>query len=193
MLIKPPNGSNIAVTGQGSNHVISIPPTKKNPAIYGAGLFILFWLGGWAFGEVMVIRTLLAGTAQGGTIFLVCWLGAWTVGGIFAFASVRRIFQRPVAESIALEPGGLVHDSGIPPYEMPKTRTFSWKAAFPKRTVTRIESRALSTLRLRDFDTGNRLTVDMGVERVELAKAATDVEREWLLQVLSERYGLAAQ
>ena len=76
---------------------------------------------------------------------------------------------------------------------MAKTRTFSWKAAFPKRTVTRIESRALSTLRLRDFDTGNRLTVDMGVERVELAKAATDIEREWLLQVLSERYGLAAQ
>jgi hypothetical protein len=75
---------------------------------------------------------------------------------------------------------------------MPTSRSVSWKAAFPKRIVTRIESRSLSTLRLREGDGGNRLTVDAGVERIELAKAATDVEREWLSQVLTERYGLGA-
>ena len=135
---------------------------------------------------------LLTRTAEAATIFLVFWLCAWTVGGIYAFASVRRIFQRPVAESITLEPGGLVRDSGVPPYEMPTSRSFSWKAAFPKRITSRIDSRSLSTLRLREGDAGNRLTVDAGVERIELAKAATDVEREWLFQVLSERYGVGA-
>ena len=193
MLIRPLKDSAITVVDKGSSQIISIPPAKKNATTYFAGAFIIFWVGGWAFGEVTVLQTLLAGTAKAATAFLVFWLCAWTVGGIFAFDIVRRIFRRPVAESITLEPGALVHDSGVPPYEMPSNRTFSWKTAFPKRTVSRIESRALSTLRLRDGDAGNRLTVDAGVERKELAKAATDVEREWLLRVLSERYGLTAQ
>jgi hypothetical protein len=192
MLIRPLKDSAISIVSQGSSQIISIPPAKKSAMTYFVGAFMLFWLGGWAFGEISVVRLLLTGTPETAQIFLVFWLCAWTVGGIYAFASVRRIFQRSVAESITLEPGGLVRDSGVPPYEMPTSRSFSWKAAFPKRTTTRIESRSLSTLRLREGDGGNRLTVDAGVERMELAKAATDVEREWLFQVLSERYGLGA-
>ena len=64
------------------------------------------------------------------------------------------------------------------------------KSFFAKRTIVDIDARQLQSLRLRDTETGNRLTVDAGASRLEIARAATEVEREWLYQLLSERYGL---
>lgn len=72
-------------------------------------------------------------------------------------------------------------------------RTFAaWSSLFPKRSLIKIDRAQLVSLRLREGDTRSRLTVDAGAQRVELASAATDVEREWLFKLLSERYSLAA-
>jgi hypothetical protein len=58
--------------------VINIPSAKNLILI----LFVGFWLCGWLFGEVSVIRELAKGkTAAGISLFMVGWLGAWTVGG----------------------------------------------------------------------------------------------------------------
>ena len=47
--------------------------------------FLLLWLGGWTFGELSVIDTLLKGKAHGGPVlFLLFWLGGWTLGGAWA-------------------------------------------------------------------------------------------------------------
>ena len=51
-------------------------------------IFLAFWLCGWAFGELMVLTTLLSGNTGGATVFLLAWLGAWTVGGLFVLSQV---------------------------------------------------------------------------------------------------------
>jgi hypothetical protein len=53
-----------------------------------------------------------------------------------------------------------------------------------------IGRRDLRSLRLRETDVENRLTVDVASTRVDLGRAASEVEREWLYRVLKERYSL---
>jgi hypothetical protein len=48
----------------------------------------------------------------------------------------------------------------------------------------------LQSLRLRETDTGNRLTIDVDAARLDLASAASEVDREWLAGVLTRRYSL---
>jgi hypothetical protein len=192
MAVKPPENSTISVVTSGREQIVSIPYPKPPATVYLAGVFILFWLGGWAVGEVSAARRLLTMPVGGGTAFLVFWLCAWTVGGLFAMLSIRRVFQRSVPEIIKLEVAGLVYDPGMPPFKMPISRSFpAWSALFPKRTELRIDRTQLKSLRLREGDTCNRLTVDAGAQRVDLASAATDVEREWLFKLLSDRYSPA--
>jgi hypothetical protein len=190
MLVRPPQGSAITVVSNGSNATISVPPRKRSGAAYFVGAFILFWLGGWAFGEVTAINMLLNGPPASAKLFMVFWLCAWSVGGAAALLFVRRILQRPVPETITLEAGGLVHDPGVPPVQFEMSRRLPWSEIFPRRTVARIDRRGLETLRLREADAGNRLTVDSGVDRIALARAATDIEREWLYRALVERYSI---
>lgn len=54
-------------------------------------------------------------------------------------------------------------------------------------TITR---RDLRSLRLRETESDNRLTVDVASARVDLGRAASEVEREWLHRLLTERYAL---
>jgi hypothetical protein len=51
-------------------------------------LFLLAWLGGWAFGELSAVRELLTASAKTPTAFLSFWLVGWTIGGAFALATV---------------------------------------------------------------------------------------------------------
>lgn len=192
MAMKPPENSTISVATSGREQIVSIPYPKPPAATYMAGVFILFWLGGWAFGEISAAHQIITMPTGGATAFLVFWLCAWTIGGLFAVLMIRRVFQRSVPEVIKLEVGGLVHDPGIPPFKMPNSRYFPvWPTLFPKRTELKIDRAQLKSLKLREGDTCNRLTVDAGAQRVELASAATDVEREWLFKLVSDRYSSA--
>lgn len=103
MAVKPPENSTISVVTGGREQIVSIPYPKPPATVYLAGVFILFWLGGWAVGEVSAARRLLTMPVGGGTAFLVFWLCAWTVGGLFAMLSIRRVFQRSAPEIIKLE------------------------------------------------------------------------------------------
>jgi hypothetical protein len=60
---------------------------------------------------------------------------------------------------------------------------------FPKQT--RAELTQKQSLRLRETDLGNRLTIDVDAERIDLASGASEVEREWLAQLLARRYALS--
>jgi hypothetical protein len=126
--------------------------------------------------------------AGGATAFLVFWLCAWTVGGGMAMLMARRVFQRSVPETLSVSAGRLLYDSGMLPLQMSygARSTPAWSSLFPKRTLRKIDRSQLASLRLRDGDTRNRLTVDVGADRVELARDATDVEREWLFKMISE-------
>jgi hypothetical protein len=61
---------------------------------------------------------------------------------------------------------------------------------YPKRTRVELDRRELQSLQLRQTDGGNRLTVDMNALRVEIGRAASEIEREWLYQTLVKRYSL---
>jgi hypothetical protein len=129
--------------------------------------------------------------------FLVFWLGAWTIGGIFAATAAYRSFRPTVPETIALRRAGIAYDSGIAPFEFSgkqgRSRSFqdTWAALFPKRTRVELTQKQLQSLRLRETDLGNRLTIDVDAERIDLASGASEVEREWLAQLLGRRYALS--
>jgi hypothetical protein len=66
----------------------------------------------------------------------------------------------------------------------------AWQSYFPKRTTVEIDRQQLRSLRLRETDSENRLTVDVDSARVDIGRAASEVEREWLYQVLADRYAI---
>jgi hypothetical protein len=62
---------------------------------------------------------------------------------------------------------------------------------FPKRTRVELDRRKLQSLRLRETNDGNRLTVDADALRLDIAPSASEIEREWLYQLLADRYSLS--
>ena len=63
-----------------------------------------------------------------------------------------------------------------------------WRMLFPKRRRLVFGPKELSTLKLRETDAGNRLTIDVGADRIDLASDASEVEREWLFELLQREY-----
>jgi hypothetical protein len=191
MDLEPPAGSKITIMRDGFDPTIIIPPAN-NPARYFTGLFLLFWLGGWFIGFRDVGSKVLSGEANGFSIF---WLGGWTLGGILAAFSAYRIFRPAVPESLVLSSNGVSYDSGIAPlqfntssrYRSPKD---AWNSTFPKRVRVDIDRRQLQSLRLRETESGNRLTIDVDAARLDIAPTASEVEREWLARFLARRYSL---
>lgn len=188
--ITPPPGSAISVATDGIVPVITIPQPRAVTR-YFASVFILFWLGMWCVGFASAFSKVLSGNAP---FFLIFWLSAWTLGGGFAVYALYRMLRPPVPETLQLGADAITYDSGIPPFRQDffTANRYAWKSYFPKRTKVTISRQDLRSLRLREADSENRLTVDVSSTRLDLGRAASEVEREWLYRVLSERYSLPA-
>jgi hypothetical protein len=191
MELNPPAGSQISINRNDLDPTIVIPATASSTRYFG-GVFLLFWLGGWVMGETSAITQLMSG--KGGA-FIIFWLGGWTIGGILAALTAYQIFRPTVPETLQLKRGSIAYDSGIPPFELnSNTRNKGirdyWSSLLSKRLRADLDRQQLQTLRLRETETGNRLTIDLGAQRVELASGASEVEREWLARLLAKRYGL---
>lgn len=199
MNLTPPAGSTIMVTTDGSDPVVTIPAGSGGVSRFFMAAFLLFWLGGWTFGFMSAGHQVLSGSANP---FVVFWLGGWIIGGGFAAFFLYRLLRPSISETLRLGINDVAYDSGIPPfrasyYYSSGMRSYGWRkdqwaAMFPKRTVATIDRRQMQTLRLRDTDDGNRLTVDAGAQRLDLGCEASEVEREWLYRVLADKYGVAA-
>ena len=191
MDLMPPAGSGISIDYDNGDPTIIIP-AKASASRYLGGVFLLFWLGGWAFGFKSVASQLMSGQ---GNLFMLFWLGAWTAGGVVAALSAYRIFRPTVPESLQLKSGSVAYDAGIPPLELntygnrKNTREF-WTSLMSKRTRVEFNRPELQTLRLREAETGNRLTIDLGARRIDLGSQASEVEREWLARLLAKYYRL---
>jgi hypothetical protein len=164
MDLDPPAGSQISIDRKDLDPTIIIPATASSTRYFG-GIFLLFWLGGW------------------------------TVGGILAALTAYQIFRPTVPETLQLKRGSVAYDSGLPPFELNShTRNKGirdyWSSLLSRRVRTDLDRQQLQTLRLRETDTGNRLTIDLGAQRLELASQASEVEREWLARLLARRYAL---
>lgn len=186
-----PKGSKITIKREGVNPIISIPYPSPNPLKYLMGLFVLFWLGGWTAGFLSAFKEVLSGQASA---FIIFWLGGWTIGGIFVGFMLFRIFQPAVNATLTLSATSLYYDSGIPPLEfrhMNRYRRDAWKNFIPKRKKMELTLSDLRTMRLRTTDTSNRLTIDVGVERLDIADGVGEIEREWLYTAILSYYRLS--
>ncbi len=160
-------------------------------------LFLLAWLGGWAVGFIDTVWKLSSGGApREARAFLAFWLVGWTLGGAMVMYLAYRLFRPSVPKSLRLMPNGVTYDSGIPPlpplqiywrFTSPKD---AWKSMFPKRTRVELDRRKLQSLRLRETNDGNRLTVDADALRLDIAQSTSEIEREWLYQLLANLYSL---
>jgi hypothetical protein len=191
MDLNPPAGSKISIVEDGGDPTIVIP-VAGGFSRYFVGLFLLFWLGMWTIGFRDAASKVLAGNAPA---FLIFWLCAWTLGGIGAAYTLYRSFRPSVPETLALRRSSIGYDSGIAPpqfntYKRNQNPISSWRAMFPKRRQAELDRSELQTLRLRETEAGNRLTVDVEAQRIEIASGASEVEREWLAGVLARRYSL---
>jgi hypothetical protein len=191
MDLSPPQGSKISIVEGNGDPTVAIP-ARGGFGRYFVALFMLFWLGMWQFGFRQVGSQVLSGKAQP---FLIFWLGGWTLGGMWAAYVLFRTIRPSVPETLALGRNSLAYDSGVAPpqfnfYGRNQNPLTAWRSAFPKRLQADLDRKELQTLRLRETDSGNRLTVDVEGQRIDIAQAASEVEREWLAGVLARRYSL---
>ena len=176
---QPPAGSKISVKTDGSDPTIVIP-AASGVMRYFTGLFILFWLGMWTIGFRDAGTKVISGNADA---FLVFWFCAWTMGGMFAALTLYRAFRPSVPESLELKRNSVTYDSGIPLLQFDSSTRYksprdAWNSTFPKRVRVELDRRQLQSLRLRETETRNRLTLDVDAARIEIAPAASEVERE---------------
>jgi len=82
---------------------VVIPARKRWFAI----LFLVFWLGGWAVGEIAALRQIVSGgEVSGANLFLLFWVCGWTLGGLWAAYNV--LWMLAGSERITIASGALV-------------------------------------------------------------------------------------
>lgn len=183
-----PQGSKIEISLIDGYERITVPHDNAGFMRFFIGAFLIFWLGGWFMGFTSAAKEVMSG--EGGA-FLIFWLGGWTIGGIFAAYFLYRLFRKPIAEQLVLNKPYLSVDSGVPPFKMKFSMTNQkdyWKSLFPKRKRFEFTYDEIKSLKLRETDSGNRLTIDKGSDRIEIATSATEIEREWLFKYLESNY-----
>ena len=191
MDLNPPAGSKISVSYEEGDPTVTVP-VVSSPMRYFGGVFLLFWLGMWTIGFRSAASQILSGNFQP---FLIIWICGWTVGGVLAAYTLFRTFRPAIPETFVLKRGSVAYDSGVTPpqyntYRRNQNPVNSWRSMFPKRRQAEFDKSELQTLRLRETDAGNRLTVDVEGQRVDLAAGASEVDREWLAKLMASRYGI---
>ncbi len=100
-----------------------------------------------------------------------------------AMKTVHRLLQTPIPATLSLTRRSFEYDTGIAPASIKRSRSGrqSISDIFPaKRERFAFNSNEIDTLTLRETDRGNRLTIDEGATRHDLASSASEIEREWL-------------
>jgi len=190
MSVTPPKGSKIEVSYHKGYETITIPHSSGGVMRYFAGLFMLFWLGGWISGGLTTIDEIMDGKADADA-FILFWLAGWAVSCVFIVYFLYRMFRKPVPEKLLLNRPNLTYDSGIPPIHIGSSserQKNPWSTLFAKREKVEFQPIEVKSLTLRNVEAGNRLTIDSGDKRLEIGHSSTEVEREWLYEYLQRNY-----
>jgi len=178
-------GSKIKIDTHNGFDQIIFPHRSKNIFSYLPGVFLLFWFGGWAIGFISVLTTLFKGE---GSLFLVFWLAGWSIAGVLVALIIYKTFRPSIPEKLLLNKPNLAYDTGKPPLRLAITPTEQkefFKTLFKRRKILEFGPESIKTIQLRG---GNRLTIDVGIQRLEIGKELTEIEREWLRDVLAQEY-----
>ena len=203
MNLGPPSGSRISVATEGAHPLIVVPHGSSSLVRYFLGLCFLALLGVWVveFGRGVSEMSWRSIPLEGPSFIIFLLIMAARFLCAVALANLAYRSFRPSPESLRLMPNGVTYDSGIPPPTLqgywdllwglssPKA---IWKFVFPKRTRVELDLGKLQSLQLRGtISEGNRLTVATDAERLDIAQSATEIDREWLYQLLANRYSLS--
>jgi hypothetical protein len=188
---EPPAGSRIAVDSNAEELRLSWPNPRGGVGRYLVALFLLGWLGAWAAGFVLAFGALFGSDQEGLNLFLAGWLLAWTAGGVFAIWFLLRLARGSRDEVFVLAPYRLEHDPGeaaFDPFlyfrEQYRSPAAAWKM-LRKPKVTRADRESVGEIKLVTTGERQRLTFDVGANRVEVGRHLREPEREWLADVLA--------
>jgi len=104
-----------------------------------------------------------------------------------------RLLRPSIPQVLLLDRPNLLLDTGAPPLTLSfdyRSRAETWKRFFAKRERVEFSPGEIATLRLRELDSGNRVTIDKGSKRYDLGQGLSEPEREWLYRVLCEQYSI---
>ncbi len=187
----PPEGTVISVEPVGGAIRLSWKRSSEKSMRSFPAAFLIFWLCGWAVGEFFAIYAILSGESEP---FLIFWLCGWTLGGIFAGVMLYIFLRGPKPEILELSASRFFHDPGstgfnaylfMPRFSMQRSKQMTNPFAFlKKRRIVDMHPGEIANLRLDSFSDGQRLTYDMGAERIEIGDELREPEREWLAKVL---------
>ena len=185
-ILNPPSGSRLSVNwSEGSPMILAARPSLGGGAAFMVA-FMLFWLAGWSYGGLSIVSKVMSNRASS---FEMLWLGGWALGEAFALYTLYRFLRPTTPERFVARADSLEYDSGLAPPQL-NTGNYRNSWSWPKRTRRTFNRAELDTLRLRETCDCNRLTLDAGAERYDLAKTCSDVEREWLYRSLVQYYRL---
>jgi len=183
-----PEKSRIRVKLEKGVRKIIIPPRKSSCVFNGiVGTFIMFLLLSMHFRSIGGVSRVLndiiwhhkpLDPLSNPAHFLLIVLG------ILVFILIFYITWREFAETFLLRSGDMVYDSRrrMVAFTREQLKTVRKKAAFTLEQ--------LRTLKLSNHGGAKRLFIDYGNEKLELGLDVTDLEREWLYQVIKDHYSL---
>jgi len=195
MDVEPPAGSQIKVERDIHSTIYTWKNGEKNIGQYGVALFLIFWLCAWTVGGFTALKSLLTQDDMPlfGRLFMLFWLGGWACGEAVVIYSLYNIFRPIVPAKLILSSTYLEYETGTRPftfnynyyrYGRSRERPKIFQSFRNKRY--HVELGKDVNLRLERVGEIQRLTFDMGAERIEVGDALSEPEREWLYEVLKE-------
>lgn len=188
MTTPKPLNSQIQVIDDFNRTVIWWKNPRGGSSRFLSVLFMLAWLGGWAFGEFWVAYTVFTGK---GNLFIICWLAAWTVGGIFAIRQVYFLARPSRPEKIILDTTSLTFEVGTSNAGVSSNKRSEDEDAAPDYSQNKyiVPKNEIGEIKLERVGERQRLTFDYGAERIEVGFFLKEPEREWLFSVLKQWRG----
>ena len=175
----PPDGSVIQAIPQPDGVVLRWSNPAGTVVRYLVAIFLLCWLVGWCSGEIAVFHQLLTHRSGAPVIFPIFFLCFWTLGGALALLIFVKSVSPTRPETLQLSPSLLVHDPGS---ESPTSllNMLRFRGLFHRTTPVTVPRDAVQNIRLERIYNRQRLSFDVGMDRIEVGRDLRGPEREWL-------------
>ncbi len=183
-----PEGSGINIQPHQDGFLLTWKSAPEGFQRFGPAGFLIFWMMGWAVGETFAIKQLFFGDGpRAADFFLIAWLGGWTFGGIFCARQIHRLLRKPQPDRLILNRAELVFEPDLLVPIQPEIGTMGRRRGlqFKKRKAIQATRDKISNIAIERVGERQRLTFDLGADRIEIGENLREPEREWLAAVLN--------
>ena len=190
---EPPSGSKIKLDKSMYSTTYFWENGEKGFGQYPVAVFLLFWFGGWTVGGFMAIKTLFTNDdiPLFERMFMLFWLGGWALGEAAVFYILYCTFRPLKPAKLTLSQGLIEYQTGTNPFKFNYSayRQSSQRPKFfqgLRNKTYKIEARNINNLKLDRLGERQRLSFDIGAERIEIGEVLSEPEREWLFEILQK-------